>query len=48
MRARGREQSARLTYFKVCYLSHGYLIVEELSNGYVIVEPLDFSVLSCL
>jgi len=38
MRAREREQSARLTYFKVCYLS----------NGYLIVEVLDYSVLPCL
>jgi len=37
MRVREREQSARLTYFKVCYLS----------NGYLIVEVLDYSVLPC-
>jgi len=37
MRAREREQSARLTYFKVCYLS----------NGYLRVEVLDYSIPPC-
>jgi len=50
MRAREREQSARLTYFKVCYLSDGYLIVEVLDYSvlpcFLIEPPYDFTLLN--